>query len=296
MDAKRKYSQFDYEHLVELYSKNDWLRFETNHEGLEDLWFDYKKKSDKLIIKNLINNFNYLSQEEAELIVRDKLIECIRKWDLKPTNTLFIGFREHKFPDGSSILLNFFKAIMTGIDYNWKEYNFLPDFDYGMGRIKDDGFTSWGLTLEKIVLVDDFVGTGGSAIKKIIKIKNTITANKKNIDLTMFSLATMLGGKMKVARNADIEFISPIILKKGTTIAYALSKRKTKKESLKKMESILFRGSKNLLLKTHSLGYGKSESLYSWNRFNIPNNNYPIFWWHRYLDGSTRKTMFNRSQ
>lgn len=296
MITKRTYTDFDFEHLVELYSKNDWLRFETNHAGLEDLWFDYEKKSDKLIIKNLINNFNYLSQEDAEIIVRDRLVDCIKKWDLKPSNTLFVGFREHKFPDGSSILLNFFKAIMTGIDDEWNEFNFLPDFDYGKGRIKKGGFQDWGLTLEKVVLVDDFVGTGGSAVKKIAKMKQVISNEENHIDLKMFSLATMLGGKMKVGRNTDVEFISGITLKKGTTIGYELSKRKTKRESLKHMELILFEGRKGLLLKDHSLGYGKSESLYSWNRFNIPNNNYPIFWWHRYLDGSKRKTMFNRSQ
>lgn len=296
MGSNRKYNNFDFENLVELYTKNNWLRSQANHEGLEDLWFDYNSEDEKLLIKNLINNFKYLSQEEAEQIVKKKLIHCIKKWNIKPTNTLFIGFREHKYPDGSSILLNFFKAIMTGIDSGWKEYNFLPDFDYGMGRIKDDGFTRWGLKLEKIVLVDDFVGTGGSAVKKIKKIEDTVKRNKKNIDLKLFSLATMLAGKMKVRRNSDIDFVSGLTLKKGTTICYSLIERSVRQDDLKDMESILFEGSKDFLLKSHSLGYGKSESLYSWNRFNIPNNNYPIFWWRRYLDGSKRTTMFNRCQ
>lgn len=296
MGSKRIYADFDFENLVELYTQNDWLRFETNHEGLEDLWFDFETETEKLIIKNLINNFNYLSQEDAEIIIRDKLIDCIKRWGLKPKNTLFVGFREHKYPDGSSILLNFFKAIMIGIDDEWREFNFLPDFHYGLSRIKKEGFKSEGLTLEKVVIVDDFVGTGGSAVKKITKMQEVIITENKSIDLKLFSLATMLGGKMKVARNSGVEFVSPIILKKGTTIGYELNKRKAKREKLKKMESILFEGRNGLLLKNHSLGYGKSESLYSWNRFNIPNNNYPIFWWHRYLDGSKRKTMFNRNQ
>lgn len=296
MSKTRTYKNFDFEELSELYSKNPWLRFETNHQGLEDLWFDYKTKSEKLILKKLINNFNYLSQEDSEILVRDLMVRCIKKWSLRPDNTLFIGFREHKFPDGSSILLNFFKAIMTGIDDSWNEFNFLPDFDYGMSRIKKGGFKSWGLNLEKVIIVDDFVGTGGSAIKKILKMEDLISKEANAIDLKLFSLASMLGGKMKVARNSNVEFVCALTLKKGTTVGYELSKRKGKKEELKKMESILFEGKNDLLLKNHSLGYGKSESLYSWNRFNLPNNNYPIFWWHRYLDGSKRKTMFNRNQ
>lgn len=296
MSLTRKYTVFDFENLVELYTKNNWLRSQANHEGLEDLWFDYNTEPEKLIIKNLIINFKYLNQEEAEQIIKNKLIQCIRKWDIKPSNTLFMGFSEHKFPDGSSILLNFFKAILTSIDSGWREFNFLPDFDYGKGRIKDDGFTRWGLKLEKIVLVDDFVGTGGSAIKKIEKIEDTIRKNNKNIDLTMFSLAAMLAGKMRIGRKSSIDFVSGLVLKKGTTLCYDLSERSLRKDDLRAMESILFDGSSDFLLKDHSLGYGKSESLYSWNRFNIPNNNYPIFWWHRYLDESKRKTMFNRCQ
>lgn len=296
MEGERTYTDFDYEHLTELYSKNDWLRFETNHLGLEDLWFDYKTKTEKLIIKNLINNFSYLSQEDAEILVKNKLLDCIRRWNLEPNNTLFIGFREHKYPDGCSILLNFFKAIMISIDDKWKEYNFLPDFDYGMLRIKKGGFKNWGLSLKKVVIVDDFVGTGGSAIKKISKMKQLIHKEKSHIDLKMFALASMLGGKMKIARNTNVEFSSTIILKKGTTIGYEIGERNQKRKYLKKMESILFGGNKGLLLKDHSLGYGKSESLYAWNRFNIPNNNYPIFWWHRYFDGSKRKALFNRNQ
>lgn len=296
MIKKRTYTDFDFEHLTELYTNNTWLRFETNHIGLEDLWFDYETESEKLIIKNLINNFNYLGQEDSEILVKDLMVKCIKKWNLSPKNTIFIGFRKHKFPDGSSILLNFFKAIMTGIDYNWKEYNFLPDFDYGISRIKKGGFKNWGLELKKVVLVDDFVGTGGSAIKKIVEIKSLINKQDLQFDLKLFSLATMLAGKMKVSRNSNVEFVSALTLKKGTTISYALNQRKRKKQNLIKMEFILFEGSEKLLLKTHTLGYGKSESLYAWNRFNMPNNNYPIFWWHRYLDGSKRKPMFNRNQ
>lgn len=293
--SDKVYSDFDYVNLCELYFNNGWLEEEVNHKGLENLWFDYKTEEEKNILKNLINNFTYLKQEEAEVITKNKLDECLINWNLSPNNTLFIGFKNHKFPDGSSILLNFFKAILSGSHLKWEEFNFLPDFDYGMGRIKDDGFIRFGLTLENIVLVDDFIGTGGTAVKRINEIKNKIIELDKEIKLYMFSLA-MMEEAIKLIKPTEVEFESCQLLKKGTELAYPYWKRVFIRKKIQNMERILFEGSGDMMLENYTLGYGKSESLYNWNRFNMPNNNYPIFWWHKYLDGTKRKTMFNRLQ
>lgn len=290
---ERLYSDFDFEHLTEIYSKHNWLRLQTNHKGFEDLWFDFKKNSDKLILKELINHFTYLTQEDAESLIEKRLNYCIEEWKLKPSNTLFIGFQDHKFIDGSSILLNYFKAVLAKREEKWEEFNFLPEFGYGLGRIKEDGFIRFGLELSKIVLVDDFVGTGGTAIKRIDRTLEAIKA--KDIDITVFSLAGMEAGKELIEKKKiNSEFC--ITLKKGTELAFDISEIENVQENLQKMEIILFEGSEKMKLSDYTLGYGKSEALYSYNRFNMPNNNYPIFWWHRYADGSKRKTMFNRLQ
>ncbi|GAL00777.1 hypothetical protein JCM19314_1814 [Nonlabens ulvanivorans] len=63
-----------------------------------------------------------------------------------------------------------------------------------------------------------------------------------------------------------------------------------------KMERILLKETKKTKLSDFSLGWGKSETLYSWESFNLPNNNFPIFWWNKYVDGGTRNTVFNRLQ
>ncbi|GAK95510.1 hypothetical protein JCM19294_2292 [Nonlabens tegetincola] len=92
------------------------------------------------------------------------------------------------------------------------------------------------------------------------------------------------------------KYQSCIELKKGTELGYELKDRAKVREQIVQMETILSDKIKKRYLKDHSLGWGKSEALFTWTRFNIPNNVYPIFWWRRYKDNTNRKVMFNRVQ
>lgn len=295
MAIERKYSDFDFEHLTEMYLKHSWLREQVNFVGFEDLWFDYEKNEEKIIIKKLVDNFKYLDQESAELKVKDHLSQLIIDKNLKWNNTIFIGFKKNKFADGSAIFLNFIKPILNEINSSWIEENLFSYLYDGIERIKKGGFKDVGIDLENVVLIDDFIGTGGTAIKINKLVKEAIEKQSKIINLYMFSMASMEEGR-ELIEKSHIEFRSCFILKKGTELAFSKSERDKAKESIRKLERILHEGSDKMKLKDFTLGYGESEALYSWNRFNIPNNNYPIFWWHRYLGDGKRKTMFNRNQ
>ncbi|MFN4764592.1 phosphoribosyltransferase [Gillisia sp. Q332] len=288
-------SDLDYESLCELYYKNEWLGHQINKEGLEKLWFDYTDHQEKKILIQLINNFTYLTQEDSVVKLRQKLDEGIRDWSLLPKNTLFIGFRKHKFPDGSEILLNQIKAILVELNGDWQEQNLIPDFHYGIERIKKGGFTRDGLFLKNIVLVDDFIGTGGTAEKNLKHLQNILSEVKGEHNLKIFSVAAMKSGIKKI-KKLDVSLKTCIELDKATTIIYPIFKRKKFRKKIVIMERILYKGKDPESLEKFSLGFGKSETLYSWGRFNLPNNNLPLFWWNRYTDGSKRKALFNRMQ
>ncbi len=290
-----EYSDFDYESLCELYYRNDWLKHQINLEGFENLWFDYEHIEDKKILIELLNNFKYLKQEDAAIVVKEKLKECINSWSLTPKNTLFVGFQKHKFPDGSQILLNLIKSILIELDPNWKEQNLLPNFNYGIDRIKKNGFPRDGLILKNVVLVDDFIGTGGTAKKNIETIKNLLVEKDKELELSIFAMATMKQGA-KLIKPLKIKSLYCIELDKATNQIWSRIKRPSIRKRIIKMENILFEGEEPEPLTKFTLGYGKSEALYAWNRFNLPNNNFPIFWWNRYKDGNSRKPLFNRMQ
>ena len=100
---------------------------------------------------------------------------------------------------------------------------------------------------------------------------------------------------MKI-NSCNVKFACTYLVDKGTNLAFPTPLDFLARRRILKMENLLHEGGGKLPLEKFSLGYEKSEALYSWNVFNIPNNNYPILWWYKYKDGRSRKTIFTRSQ
>lgn len=286
-------SDFDYLQLTEIFFKYDWIRKEANHQKFENFWLEYKNEEERLVIKKLISKFKFLTNREALIIIKDELKNIIKEWNLKPINTIFVGFAKHKYADGSAILLNLLKPALEELDGDWLEANLYSRIHYGIERIKKGGNSEYGIELENVVIIDDFIGTGGTAIKIHTMVNEAIANQEKEIQLKVFSLAAMEEG-LKKARELNIH--SCITLKKGTELAYSVLKRKRIRKIIEKMEGILHEGNEEMLLSDYHLGYGASEALYSWSGYNMPNNNYPFFWWNKYKDGKKRFPMFNRMQ
>ncbi|NIK93093.1 hypothetical protein GZ212_13095 [Mangrovimonas sp. CR14] len=282
------YSDFDFVNMTELYYKNPWLTKDENPMGLESLWFDCNNNIEKLVLKRLINKFKYVDQQDAKARTKIVLEKCIDDWLLKPDNTLFIAFKIEEFADGSSIALNFIRARISEISELWKVNNFIGDLHRGKRRFRDGN-------LRNVVLIDDFVGTGGTAKKRIDDVKKDMLEKNKDLNLFVFSLGGMISGKRKI-ESCKVKYACTYLIDKGTNIAFPKPINFLARKRILKMEDLLHEGSINLPLNKFSLGYEKSEALYSWNVFNIPNNNYPIFWWNQYKNGSRRKPIFTRSQ
>ena len=81
-------------------------------------------------------------------------------------------------------------------------------------------------------------------------------------------------------------------LKKGISDFYHEEDLEIKKNIMLTLESKLLKGRKSDYF---PFGYKKSESLFSIESYNIPNNVFPIFWWEKTENGY-RNTMFKRVQ
>lgn len=289
------YSPFDFAQLSRLYFDHSWLRNEVNKVGFENLWFEQDSEERKLVIVNLLNSFKYAHTLDVENVV----VDCFRKWvkefGLTPQNTIFLAVRMHKNADGSNALLQFMRGPMEGLFMEWKDFNFVGYFYDGLRYLRAGGLRSDGLVLQNLVLVDDFVGTGKTISKRIVEIQQIKEELSLNTNVFFFGLAGMLAGKRRIM-NLKIPVYFGYTMKKGTSSAYHPSERLEKRKLIVKMEEVLAEEVGEKKLKQHSLGWGRSESLFSWTRFNIPNNVYPIFWWNRKNDGKERRTMFNRMQ
>lgn len=293
---EKDYSNFDFENLTEIYYKNPWLKHAANHVGFEVLWNDYKLKKQKKIIKKLINQFNYIEFEQAYIDIKKELISAIDEWQLMPNNTIFVSFKPHKYPDGSNVFSNFLKPIIYELNDEWSEGNFYSRLKYGIERIKAGGNSEFDINLKSVVLIDDFIGTGGTAVKVVNNIRKEIDKCPYDIKLFVFSLGAMDGGLRHLYKKTFIKYKNCYINKKGTELGFQRKDRKLTRHLIMNMELILSKKNGSLILEDYRLGYGKSEALYSLSRFNLPNNNYPILWWNRYWNNKWRKTIFNRMQ
>ncbi|WP_372744150.1 hypothetical protein [Lutibacter sp.] len=291
----KNYTDFDYLELAKIYSKNEWIRHKTNFKGFENLWYDFDKE-EKLIIRELISNFNYLSNEDAEIFCEEALVKIIKEWELKPENCFFVGTKIGTSPDGSEIFINFLKGILRGINDEWGPLELFSNIEESKiflnGKVRSIKKPS---QIDKIILIDDFVGTGGTANSRIEHYKQDLEELNIDAEVYFFSLAGMKSG-FNFLKEKNRVYYTCLQLEKGVDLSYDCSKRDKVRGKVKKMESILSDYLNKKKLSEYSLGWGGSEALYSWTRNNIPNNVFPIFWWSRYKNNSKRKTMFNRMQ
>lgn len=291
------YSDFDYLKLAEIYAKNEWIRHKANFVGFENLWNDYNKMEEKNILERLISNFNYLTYEDAEIHCKTVLEQIINEWGLTQENCLFVGTKLGSTPDGSEIFLGFIKGVLRSIDDRWAPHDLSTSIEESKVLLegKEKRTKKKHLKITKIVLVDDFVGTGKTANSRIECYEQDLKEMKLDVDVYFFSLAGMKLG-FHLLKTNNRRYHTCIQLDKGVDLSYEYSERQDVRNKIKQMESILSPNISKKQLSEYSLGWGGSEALYSWTRNNTPNNVFPIFWWSRYKKDIKRKTMFNRMQ
>ena len=119
-----------------------------------------------------------------------------------------------------------------------------------------------------VILVDDFVGTGDTAIEAL----NEILSIQKysNETLYILSLVSQKQG-IKAVSEMGYNLLTDVILPKGISDMYVGQEKKDKKEIIKSIEDIL------MISKDYRFGYKGSEALVSMIR--TPNNTFPMYWW-----------------
>lgn len=282
LKSKDQLNYNDFQRLLKLHKNFDWLYHST--EGLYDLWSICDNENQKKLIENLINNFTYTTSKELNESGEEiaKLIE--EKWLLKPSNTFLVAKCDDRKPDGSQAFL---QSLKNKFSHEWEGKNFYNNLLEAAHKIEDDS---------NIVLVDDFIGTG-ETIKSKYKyfVKKLTERGIKNYNIRIVSFAAMEFSKSRLDSLTEVEYHSVIWLKKGITELISDAKeQRTANSEMKNLENKLSDTYKSLNLTKHSFGYKGSESLFTLESFNIPNNVFPIFWWPQLKNKTYYKTLFKR--
>lgn len=122
----------------------------------------------------------------------------------------------------------------------------------------------------RIVLVDDFVGTGETAQSVVEFIHELLPLMEGNERIAVLCIAAMQSGVERL-KNMGVEVFADMVMRKAITDTIP-SPQKEKAEQL--MQGIETRIKK--LKPEYRFGYGQSESLICMER--CPNNTFPVYW------------------
>lgn len=282
LKSKYKLEFNDFQRLLILHKKFDWLF--QNSEGLYDLWSICENENQKKLVENLINNFTYTTSKELNESGEEiaNLIE--KKWLLKPSNTFLVAKCDDRKPDGSQAFL---QSLKNKFSYEWEGKNFYNNLLEAVHKIEHNS---------NIILVDDFIGTGETIKSKYKYFVKKLNERKiENYNIKIVSFAAMEFSKTRLDSLIGVDYHSALWLKKG--ISELISEAKEQRVAISEMrnlENSLSETYKNLNLTKHSFGYKGSESLFTLESFNIPNNVFPIFWWPQLKNKTYHKTIFRR--
>ena len=267
----------DYLYALSLYRGHPWLK--KRAEGLEGTIFYLVSKVNgaRPLFKSLIKRFQFVSTKESDKRTR-LIVDRIRnKWKCPKDTTIIMAFckNSNKHGDGSQKLLDDIKKELT----EWNENRFFSFFDTTNPRLSK-GYN--------IVLVDDFVGTGGTMDNRITDLENVISPGAK---IYIVSLGAMEISKKYLKNHPQVNFYSPCWCESVSEIKLNLEKHKI----MQNLENLLSPRYKSYDLDDFSFGYKKSCALYFNERFRIPNNVFPILWWGKLKDKKHFKSLFLRT-
>lgn len=274
-----------FEIIFSLNNKLKWLR-QRNPEALAQLLAkDCKTKSERLLVQDLMQRFNYVSPiEESKYI--EKLVDNILSIpNFDPKTSMVVAMATDHLPDSSQYFIYKVRSVFAEKGIQRRDL-FINSCNRAHKYLTND--------VIQIVLLDEFIGSGKTVINRINQIEKNISSSKKNGQNIQFVVRTFAASEVGLRALAEqkIDVKSVLTVKRGISDYYDPEGAIKHINLMKKIESSLSNSFFNVTMP--SLGYGQCEALYYREEGNIPNNVFPIFWWPQYSDNTERKPLFTR--
>lgn len=268
----------DFLRLSNLNMEYKWLL--DNPEGLFELWCLTDDDKQKNLIELLIKNFVYIDGQKLTMACRDIATQIENTWSLTPNNTYLAAICDNSNPDGSQSLI---QNLKNKFSVGWRESNFYNSIAVGVNEIPNSSY---------LILIDDFIGTGNT-IKRKMKYVRSVLEDKvfSDVKIKIVSLAAMNFSK-DILNTLEVDYYSVYWLDKGISEQLEEPLRASATMSMEQLEDKLQKRHQGRSLP--NFGYKRSESLFSLETANIPNNVFPIFWWPSLKEGIERATIFRR--
>lgn len=286
--TKRVFSADEFSFAVEMLDTYPWIRRELHRRGFDEmidrLILDGKERD---LLRELLAHFVYLTEDDVEFLL-SSIIAHIGEWGCTSNDTVFVALRnDPRDNDGSNIFL---KQLQDRL-YGWGKKNFVNFFDpaHRFSRV---------LHFSKVILIDDFIGTGGTVSGRLKTLKKTLEKSSPESAVYVVAMAAMKVAKVNHPELGGDDVFAPLWLD-------GAFERGTDVDRTDLMDNILARLDKrNNDCVGHSrnrygYGYGDTAGLYYNVHYRIPNNVLSLFWWGCFKKKNNRKevyhSMFRRS-
>lgn len=273
--AKQKYTPADFERMFNLCYTYKWLNDKSSE--FCELWNMADNEEQLWLIELMLSKFTYVSLDDFDKEISRKIADQITNaWRLAPDNTIITAICDARDPDGSQVIV---QTIKNKFPMSWGKDRIYANILEGVHQLAN------GMC---IVLVDDFIGTGKTILRKIKYVQDYCAKNNiANISIKVVALAMMDFAK-KAILDTGVDLYAYFNLKKGID---GIENKEDREDAAKAMQALEEKLSHP---DRYRFGFENSQSLFALGSSNIPNNVFPIFWWPRTKDDTERGTIFRR--
>jgi len=268
--------------LFNIQNEIEWFN-ESSSEAFHTLYIeDCQTDSERNLIIDLIRRIKYLDNKKYHKILEKFVKDITSKY--KSEETIITVTAMDSEIDSSQFILYEMKSKFK--DYGWSSLNTLSNLSK-VGKKASDK--------KNIIIVDEFVGTGQTMKNKIEHIKRQFNEKEINdYNIHIYTIAGTLNGLYSLMEDDSVKLTWEIELEQGISEKYTGIDKDLKIKDMERLESLLSEKDGKCELIKMNLGYGGTETLYTRENGNTPNNVFPIFWWSYYANKSKRKTLMTR--
>lgn len=278
-----------FEKVFQLAFKYPWLLPKTTALGTL-LFEDCETEEQTQLVIDILDNLRHITIQEYNDGISDLALD-IATCGVKPELTFIAAMSPDSTADSGQSVLYDLKVELSKLE--WKGYRSVNRYDQTPKAYKDFRKTNEDQSIN-IILVDNFVGTGGTVINRVKRIKELFSESKLPMpNIFVKVLISSEFGDRNIKENKINFSYSYIVSDNILEKIYDKNQLEDKKNIMKAIEEKLSKSHNSRVLP--SLGYGELQVALSIESKNTPNNVFPIFWWKYYSNYTVRDVLLHRA-
>lgn len=281
-DVRLHIDEAEFADLLDLVNSQPWLK--SKKRQLFDLLAECPTPDHKKLIIGLLQRAFYIDSSAYFSSINAIHNQIENVWKLDPKSTFFVSSNHEETTDSSQEVLNQLKSCEWASS-DWHSKQFFTRYKDVVAALRPEDI---------IIIVDDFIGGGGTMIKALDWFRSKTGGDLATADIRVVSVSACEGGFKNIADTGTKIYVRNII-PKAISSHFAGNDLEKAVVLMNQLEDILAASlQKKKTLSKYRFGWERQEAVFFRQGGNTPNNVFPIMWW-RNVRGGSRRTIMNRT-